>query len=187
MAEPAFKTHQNTAPRYKPRHHNAMPHDTAHIRVPFLGMSLRRITAARASRRRPATHGTADGRCHAAPCHRHIPPGGVIGAVVGWRVWCAAAAHYTLLWNTHTTTKLGMKLPSTHRSQKFRDPYSPEGGVPKGHMAKHANTTGTWYQKFTTRGMGEKRLKNGRTVTHLHTTLQSERLMCVFKEIRVVP
>ena len=98
MAEPAFRTHQNTAPRYKPRHHNAMPHDTAHIRVPFLGMSLRRITAARASRRRPATHGTADGRCHAAPppypsrrCHRCS--GGMESVVCSSRTLHSAVEH----------------------------------------------------------------------------------------------
>jgi hypothetical protein len=98
---------------------------------------------------------------------------------------CAAAAHYSVLRNT--TTKLGIKLPSTHRSQKFRDPYSPGGATPKGHRAKHANITGSRYQKNTTREMGEKRLKNGKTDTHMHTTLQSDRLMCVFKEIRLVP
>ena len=98
---------------------------------------------------------------------------------------CSRQPHYCVLRNA--PTKLGIKLPSTHRSQKFRDPYLPGGATPKGHRAKHANITGTRYQKITTREMGEKRLKNGRTVTHLHTTLQSDRLICVFKEIRVVP
>ena len=140
--------------------------------------SLRRITAARASRRRPAAalqhHRSTHRRCHR-------------GCEVRWRVVCVQQphTHYSVLRNT--TTKLGIKLPSTHRSQKFRDPYSPGGAMPKGHRAKHTNITGTRYQKITTRGMGEKRLKNGRTVTHLHATLQGDRLMCVFKEIRVVP
>ena len=127
---------------------------------------------------------TTSGRCVAAPPqHTQAVSSGVRGAMES--SVCAAAAHYSVLRNT--TTKLGIKLPSTHRYQKFRDPYSPGGAMPKGHRAKHTNTTGTRYQKITTRGMGEKRLKNGRTVTHLHTTLQSDRLMCVFKEIRVVP
>ena len=150
-----------------------------------MGMCLRRITAARASRRRPATHGTADGRCLAAPPQHPQAVDTVSSERGGMESACAAAAHYSVLRNT--TTKLGIKLPSTHRSQKFRDPFSPGGAMPKGHRAKHANITGTRYQKITTREMGEKRLKNGRTVTHLHTALQSGRLMCVFKEIRVVP
>jgi hypothetical protein len=98
---------------------------------------------------------------------------------------CSRQPHFCVLRNA--TTKLGIKLPSTHRSQKFRDPYLPGGATPKGHRAQHANITGTRYQKIATREMGEKRLKNGRTVTHLHTALQGDRLMCVFKEIRVVP
>ena len=104
---------------------------------------------------------------NARHCRRPLPcsttaahTGGVIGARVWWDgecvvCSCTAAAHCSLLRNT--TTKLGIKLPSTHRSQKFRDPYSPGGGMPKGHRAKHANTTGTRYQKFTTRGNGRKK------------------------------
>jgi hypothetical protein len=90
---------------------------------------------------------------------------------------CAAAAHYSVLRNT--TKKLGTKLPSTHRSQKFRDPDLPGGATPKGHRAKHANITGTRYQKIATREMGEKRLKKGGNVTHFCTTMQDKRLIIV--------
>ena len=123
--------------------------------------SLRKITAARASRRRPATHGTADGRCHAAP------PQQAVSSVRGG----VQQPHYTLLWNT--TTKLGMKLPSTHRFQKFRDPYSPEGGDAEGSHGKTCKHNGNTVPKIHDAGNGRKKAEKWQDChTFAHNTAE---------------
>ena len=49
---------------------------------------------------------------------------------------------------------------------QFRDPYSPRGRRRRVTWQKRHTMTGKRYQKISTRGRGEKTLKNGGTVTH---------------------
>ena len=113
---------------------------------------------------------TTSGRCVAAPPqHTQAVSSGVRGAMES--SVCAAAAHYSVLRNT--TTKLGIKLPSTHRSQKFRDPYSPGGGDAEGSQGKTCKHNGNTVPKNHDAGNGRKKAEKWQDChTFAHNTAE---------------